>query len=129
MWQASSNRRMAEATVNTLTLTLKSGWLQNLELPDDTIGIFPAVTNVNTISTAAVVQFTPIGSNSVDSQHPLLNAGFQGSNGTWPSSNPLVMSVNQQGLASATTWGTTIIRDTSRSGVNFSEWLMYITAQ
>ena len=63
------------------------------------------------------------------SQHPLLSAGFQGSNGTWPFSNPLVMSVNQQGLASATTWGTTIIRYTSPSGVNFSEWLKYITAQ
>jgi hypothetical protein len=72
---------MAEATVNTLTLTLKSGWLQ-LELPDENIGIFPAVTNVSTVSTAAVVQFTPIGVYSDGSQHPLLNTGFQGSNGT-----------------------------------------------
>jgi hypothetical protein len=119
---------MAEVTVNTLTLTLKSGWLQNPELPDENIVIFPAVTNVNTVSTAAVVQFTPLGVYSDGSHHPLLNAGFQGSEGTWTSSNPLVMSVNQQGLASATTWGTTITRYTPTSGVNFSEWIMYIAA-
>jgi hypothetical protein len=38
------------------------------------------------------------------------------------------MSVNQQGLASATTWGTTITRYNPTSGVNFSEWIMYIAA-
>jgi hypothetical protein len=60
---------MAEATVNTLTLTLKSGWLQNPELPDENIVIFPAVTNVNTVSTAAVVEFTPLGVYSDGSHH------------------------------------------------------------
>ena len=74
------------------------------------------------------MQFTPIGLYSDGSQHPLLNTNVQGSTGTWTSSNPVVMNVNQQGLAWALSQGTTIIRYTSPTGVAFSEWIMYVTA-
>jgi predicted ATPase len=44
------------------------------------------------------------------------------------SSNPVVMNVNQQGLAWALSNGTTIIRYTSPTGVAFSELIMYVNA-
>jgi hypothetical protein len=122
--------QMAEAAINTLNLTLKSGWLQDVELPNANLGVGPAaVPNVNTVGTANLVQFTPIGVYSDGSQHPLLNSTINGSSGTWTSSNPVVMSVSQKGLAWALSPGTTTIRYTSPTGVSFSEWIMYITAR
>jgi acyl-CoA thioesterase I len=118
--------QLAEAAVATVNLTLQSGWLQDVELPNETLNGSPV--NVNTASPPAAVQFTPIGLYSDGSQHPLLNTNVQGATGTWTSSNPVVMNVNQQGLAWALSPGTTIIRYTSPTGVAFSEWIMYITA-
>jgi hypothetical protein len=85
-------------------------------------------TNVNTVYAGAVVQFTPIGLYSDGSQHPLLNTTFDGFGGTWTSSNPLLMYINQAGLSWANSQGTAIIRYTAPGGVNFSEWIMYVTA-
>ena len=121
--------QLAETIVATVNLTLKSGWLQDVEPPNETLdGGGVTGINVNTVSPPAVVQFTPIGLYSDGSQHPLLNTDVQGSTGTWTSSNPVVMNVNQQGLAWALSQGTTIIRYTSPTGVAFSEWIMYVTA-
>jgi uncharacterized protein YjdB len=53
----------------------------------------------------------------------------QDATGTWTSSNPVVMNINQQGLAWALSSGTTIIRYTSPTGVAFSEWVMYVSAR
>ena len=121
-----ANLRRTEAAVATVNLTLQSGWLQDVELPNETLNGSPV--NVNTVSPPAAVQFTPIGLYSDGSQHPLLNTNVQGATGTWTSSNPVVMNVNQQGLAWALSPGTTIISYTSPTGVAFSEWIMYITA-
>jgi lysophospholipase L1-like esterase len=115
--------QLADTAVATVNLTLKSGWLQDVELQDAETG--GGQINVNTVSPPATVQFTPIGLYSDGSQHPLLNTNVQGSTGTWTSSNPVVMNVNQQGLAWALSNGTTIIRYTSPTGVVFSEWIMY----
>ena len=121
--------QLAETAVATVNLTLKSGWLQDVEPPNETlVGGGVSGVNVNTVSPPAVVQFTPIGLYSDGSQHPLLNTSINGSTGTWTSSNPAVMNVNQQGLAWALSNGTTIIRYTSPTGVAFSEWIMYVTA-
>jgi uncharacterized protein YjdB len=62
------------------------------------------------------------------SQHPLLKTTINGSTGTWTSSNPVVMNINQKGLAWALSNGTTIIRYTSPAGVSFNEWVMYVNA-
>jgi uncharacterized protein YjdB len=70
----------------------------------------------------------PLAFSGDGSQHPLLNTTINGSTGTWTSSNPVVMNVNQQGLAWALSSGTTIIRYTSPTGVAFSEWTMYLNA-
>jgi hypothetical protein len=125
--------QMAEtaiAAVNT-NPTLKSGYLQDVQLPNGNLGISPSGdANVNTVSTSAVVQFTPMGSFSDGSLHFLTNTNAQGNNiyGAWTSSNPLVMSVSQQGLAFATTTGTAIIHFTPSNGVQISEWIMYVDA-
>ena len=117
--------QMAEATIDTINLTLKSGWLQNLEQTNQ--GTEGPVPNVNTVSPEAVVQFTAIGFYSDGSQHPFLNTNPVGSSGTWTSSNPLVMTISQQGQAWAISPGTATIRYISPSGVKFSSWVMHIT--
>ncbi len=118
--------QMAETGINTLSLTLKSGWLQDVQQGNGNGNPVTATPNVNTVQPSAVVQFTPTGVYSDGSQQILLNPNFQGSNGSWTSSNPLVMYISPSGLAWALSQGTAIIRYTSPSGVNFSEWIMYV---
>jgi hypothetical protein len=117
---------MAQATINTLNAKLTGGYLQNIEqgTPNETTN-GPAP-NVNAVSPAAVIQFTPYGIYSNGLVEPLLNSSFAGSTGTWTSSNPLVMYVNQKGLAWSLSPGTAIIRYTSPGGVSFNEWVMYV---
>jgi hypothetical protein len=120
--------QMAESAINTMNLKLVGGWLSDVEAPDENTSTYePAIpiTNVNTVWPPSIVKFTPIGLYSDGSQHPILNS-FQGSSGTWTSSNPLVMTVNQLGVAWALSQGTTIIRYTSPNGIAFSEWVMYV---
>jgi hypothetical protein len=118
--------QMAESTINTMNLKLVGGWLSDVEQPDEnTQATGGSLTNINTVCPPSVVQFIPIGLYSDGSQHPILNS-FQGSSGIWTSSNPLVMTVNQLGVAWAISQGTTIIRYTAPNGVAFSEWVMYV---
>jgi lysophospholipase L1-like esterase len=123
--------QMAESTIDTLNLTLVGGWLLDIEQPDENTEYIQStgglLTNINTVTPPSVVQFTPIGYYSDCSQHPMLNSSFQGSSGTWTSSNPLVMTINQLGVAWSISPGTTIIRYTAPNGVAFSEWVMYVT--
>jgi hypothetical protein len=121
--------QMAEtaiATVNNPSLTLQSGYLQNIQAPSpgvDNVG----PTNVNNVATGSLLQFTPYGSFSDGSLHVLSNTTAGSNNyGTWSSSNPLVMSVSQEGLAFATTAGTAIIHFTAANGVHISEWIMTV---
>jgi hypothetical protein len=118
--------QMAESTIATMNLTLKSGWLQNIQQGNANEGTNSPLTNVNTVFPGAVIQFTPIGLYSDGRQHPLLNTTFEGVQGTWTSSNPLVMFINQAGLSWANSPGTAFIRYTSPNGVSFSEWVMYV---
>jgi hypothetical protein len=122
--------QMAESTIDTLNLKLVSGWLSDVEQPDEnTEGITStgrSLTNINTVTTPSVIKFIPIGYYSDGSQHPMLNSSFQGSSGTWASSNPLVMTVNQLGVAWAISSGATSITYTAPNGVAFSRWVMYV---
>jgi GDSL-like Lipase/Acylhydrolase family len=118
--------QMAEAAISSLGLTLKGGWLQNVQQANGNGNPISPTPDVNTVQPSAVVQFTPTGLYSDGSQQVLLSTNFQGSNGTWTSSNPLVMYVSPTGLAWALSQGTAIIRYTSPSGVAFSEWIMYV---
>lgn len=116
---------LAQTAIADQTLTLKSGWLSNVVAPN--FAVLPSGgTNLNTCGQLCVIQFTPIGVYSDGSQHPLVNTTWNGNNGTWTSSNPLVVSVNQQGLATALTIGTATIKYTPASGVKINAWTMNI---
>jgi hypothetical protein len=119
--------QLAETAVANEYLTLKSGYLSNvITQSDDNIGVTAGQTNLNTVQPEAVLQFIPIGVYSDGSVHSQTNTLWDGLNGTWTSSNPLVMSVNQQGLALATTTGTATIKYTQPNGVDFHSWVMYV---
>jgi lysophospholipase L1-like esterase len=122
--------QMVETDIANITSDLNYGWLQNvLQKPE------PGVTSsnqlaeaidVNTVEPGATVQFTPIGHYTNGSHHPFLNTSFEGSDGTWTSSDPLVMYVNQAGRSWAISRGTAIIRFVSPRGLRFCEWIMYV---
>jgi lysophospholipase L1-like esterase len=116
--------QMAQAVINTVGMKLQGGYLQNVEQATATVA---ATANVNTVGPNAVVQFTPDGYYAGSLVEPFVNDNYAGSNGTWASSNPLVMYVNQRGLAYALSAGSAAITYTSPSGVKFSEWVMYVT--
>ena len=117
---------MAEATINTLNAKLTAGYLQDVEqgTPNETSN-GPAP-NVNTVYPGATIQFTPYGMYSNGLVEPMLNSNFAGASGTWTSSNPLVIYVNQKGLAWSLSPGTATIRYSSPGGVSFNGWVMYI---
>jgi hypothetical protein len=119
---------MAEATLNTLGSSLTGGYLQNSQVPNDNEDNSEiANPNVNTVPPAAVVQFIPYGTYSNGQTYPLTNTTFLGTSyGTWSSSNPLVVWVNQQGQDFSISPGTAIITFTPTSGVRFHEWVMYV---
>lgn len=118
--------QMAQATLNTMNVTLKSGWLQNVEQANYNEDGGVPIPNVTNVSPSAVIQFTPYGVYNDGSQQPLQNTNAEGSSGAWTSSNSLVMSVNQQGLAFALSPGTATIRYVSPGRVKFSPWVMYV---
>jgi len=106
-----------------VNLTLKGGYLQNTQQAN---GNGAAENNVNTVVPGVYIQFTPMGEYSDGTLHPMLNTSFQGANGTWTSSNPLVMYVSPTGMVWPLTPGTATVRYTSLGGVQCSEWIMYV---
>jgi hypothetical protein len=122
--------QMAETAVANLTSEIDYGWLQNVEQkPEEGVSSsnqLAEAIDVNTVKPGATVQFTPIAHYTDGSHHPFLNTTFEGTNGTWTSSNPLVMYVNQAGRSWATSPGTAIIRYFPPHGQRFCEWIMYV---
>jgi hypothetical protein len=115
---------LAETAIATENITLQSGWLSDETLVDAEDQ--PPTSNVNTVSLPGVVQFTPVGYYSDGSEHNMINTNAQDATGTWASSDPTVMNVNQKGLAWALSPGTTSITYTAPNGVAFSRWVMYV---
>jgi lysophospholipase L1-like esterase len=121
--------QMAEAVINTMGAKLEGGYLQNAQQFNSNIANNNAPggpSNVNTVAPNAVVQFTPYGYYSNGMLVPFLNSTFEGSSGTWVSSNPEVLYVNQMGLMWALNPGTASITYTSPTGVKFNRWVMYV---
>jgi acyl-CoA thioesterase I len=123
---------MAEALINTLGQTPGGGYLQNIELSNNSLNSAapssPLLTNVNTVSPGFILQFTPYGWYNNGLVEPFINSNYVGSSGTWASTNPLVMYVSQTGVAWALSPGTAAITYTAPSGVKFNEWVMYVGA-
>jgi hypothetical protein len=117
---------MAEASINTLHAKLLGGYLTNsqkISLPNSVV----VYLNVKTVAPTANVQFIPYGIFSNGRTEPLINTNYAGTNGTWASSNPLVLYVNQQGLAWGISTGTAHLTYTSPTGVRFAEWTIHVT--
>jgi hypothetical protein len=98
--------QMAENTIAAMSLTLKSGYLQDV---DFSFGVGGATGNVpsfnqNVASPAVTFQFTPWGLYSDGVTRPLFNSNFAGASGTWTSSNPSVMYVTQTGWPMRCHW-------------------------
>jgi lysophospholipase L1-like esterase len=125
--------QMAEvAILNTLGQTPTKGYLQNVELSNQPLNVAipssPLLTNVNTVGPGFQLQFTPFGQYSNGLVEPFVNSTYVGSSGTWASSNPLVMYVNQTGVAWALTPGKANITYIAPNGVKFNLWTMTVTS-
>jgi hypothetical protein len=116
---------MAQTAIATYGLTIKSGYLSNVLTTSAFIGAPPS-SQVNVVVEGEQVTFTPQAKWSDGVVRPMLNEDYNGLKGTWTSSNPFVMTVNQQGQAYAYGAGTATISFKSASGVVFSPWKMTV---
>lgn len=117
---------MAEVAIGTSTgaMKLKSGYLNTVvyynNTEDDT-----SMPGLNTLIDGAIVQFTAYGQYTDGSVHPFRNADINGHIGTWTNSNPLAMSLAQNGVGIGLDKGTTNVAFTTLSGATINEWIMY----
>jgi hypothetical protein len=121
--------QMAQAAIATYGLTITGGYLSNVQavpgLNNDSPQFEPSVNNV---AMGAGVQFTPQAAWNDGVTRPMTNIPYGGVIGTWSSSNPKVMAVNQQGFAYAYLPGTATIRFTTSGGHTFSPWTMTVSS-
>jgi hypothetical protein len=125
--------QLAQTAIATYGLTMKGGYLSDVEsvvnygFPNNPGGPSGPPTQVNSVTSGAGVQFIPQAVWSDGVARPMLNPPYNGVLGTWWSSNPKVMDVNQQGFAYAYTSGTATIWFKSASGHTFSPWIMTVS--
>ena len=95
--------QIAQIAVATYGLTIKGGYLADVEIDDGTNGedYFSPTAQVNSVGPGAVIQFTPQATWSDGVTRPMLNFpwGDGEAQGTWWSTNPNVLLVNQHGRA------------------------------
>lgn len=101
---------------------VKSGYLNNTSYVPN-MGI---ASNVNIALIGQTIQFIPYGLFSDGKVRQLNNTNFLGSNGTWTTSNPNVMSVTADGIAFALSPGKARISHKTPAGVAFSPWDMTV---
>jgi hypothetical protein len=121
--------QMAQIAIQTYGLKIKNGGLSNIETRYGTVGEAPPdplPSSVNRVPEGTTIQFTPQAAWSDGVVRPILNQDFNGVKGTWISTNPAVMYINQQGQAFTYSAGTTSIWFISASGVYFSPWNMTV---
>jgi hypothetical protein len=119
---------MASTAIANLGQTLKYGYLSNIW--GESSAPFAYQYNVNTITSSPdfPVHFVPIGIYSDGGTRPIVNTNFAGASGTWTSSNPNVMFIDQDGSAIAFQVGTTTITYAGPHGEHFSTWIMHVVA-
>ena len=121
--------QMAQTAIATYSLTMTGGYLSDVQAVSGTNGVDPAFKpSVNHVVLGAGIQFTPQATWSDGITRPMQNIPYGGVVGTWSSTDPKVMSINQEGFAYAYTPGTISIRFTSASGHTFSPWTMTVVA-
>jgi hypothetical protein len=124
--------QMAQTAIATYGMTIKSGYLSDVLIPDPNLdftegGTIPTI-NVNTVVTGSLIHFTPQAKWSDGVVRPMQSQNFDGMQGIWSSSNPAVMYVDQQGQALSYGPGKATISFKSASGVAFSPWGMTVYA-
>ena len=130
---------MVQTAIATYSLTIKRGYLSDVELWEEMPGEdlccgqnpfgppFGTTTpNVNTVTVGHALLFTPQATWSDGVTRPMLNANYDGMQGIWSSSNPSVMYISQQGVALSIGPGTTSISFVTASGSHFSPWTMTV---
>jgi hypothetical protein len=121
--------QMAQTAITSYGLTIKGGYLNNVQAVSGVNGVdSPFKSSVSNVVLGAGVQFTPQATWSDGVTRPMQNIPYGGVLGTWFSTNPKVMSINQEGFAYAYTPGTTTIWFKSASGLTFSPWNMTVGA-
>jgi hypothetical protein len=119
--------QMAQTAISTYGLKIKGGYLSDVQavsgLNNDPPPLQPSVSSV---TTGAGIQFTPQATWSDGETRPMLNIPYGGALGTWWSTNPRVLTVNQQGFAYAYTSGTATIWFKSAGGSTFAPWTVTV---
>jgi hypothetical protein len=121
--------QMAQTAIATYGLSMTGGHLGNVQAVSGVNGVDPPFKpSVNNVVLGAGIQFTAQATWSDGVTRPIQNIPYGGVAGTWWSTNPKVMSINQGGFAYAYTPGTTSIWFKSASGHTFSPWTMTVVA-
>jgi hypothetical protein len=117
---------MAEVAIGTATgaIKLKGGYLNTVVYADNEDD-GPSFLNSNGVIDGGVVQFTAYGEYTDGSVHPFRNADINGHIGTWTNSNPLALSLDQNGVGTGLAKGSTNVHFTTPSGATLAEWVMY----
>lgn len=130
--------QIAQIAVATYGLTITGGYLADVEIDDGSNGEAPfsPTAQVNAVGPGAVIQFTPQATWSDGVTRPMLNFpwGDAAAQGTWSSTNPNVLLINQQGRAysyqpptcDACAPTTAQISFKSATGQTFSPWGMTV---
>jgi hypothetical protein len=124
--------QLTQTAIATYGLSIKSGYLGDMIVEQPLfISIGSGyVYQVNSVAIGIGVQFTPQATWSDGVTRPMWNqpsTAFNSSSmGTWWSTNPKVMDVDQHGHAVAYTSGTANIWFKTASGATFAPWTMYV---
>jgi hypothetical protein len=108
-------------------VTLKGGYLGN-DYQQNTSSTPESGIGGNTVAPGTQMHWQAWGQYSDGITQPIANANVLGQYGTWTSSNPAVISVDQFGNGWALGTGSANIHFTTLSGVTLNEWIMYVDA-
>ena len=116
---------MAETQIGLTAGTFKliGGYLNDVTLED--LEDAQSVLNGNTVVDGSTIQFTPYGEFSDGKTRIINNADQYGHVGMWTSSSPTVVYMNQFGVGTSFSKGSSNIHFTTNSGITFSEWIMF----
>jgi hypothetical protein len=103
------------------SFSLTGGYLQDVALED--LEDAQSQVNQNTVVDGSTVQFTPWGEFSDGSARIMNNADQDGHVGLWTSSTPEVVTVDQHGVGTSFSHGSSNVHFVSNSGIQFSEWI------
>jgi hypothetical protein len=106
-------------------VTLNGGYLGNEYLDNNGA---PPFTGGNTLSPGAEMHWYAFGQYSDGITQQIANANVLNLYGTWTSSNPEVVSIDQYGTAWTLAPGTANIHFTTLSGATLNEWVMTVGA-